>query len=173
MACASRAIACSRAMLCRSAQAGLFSVVRVLERCLNSLDTFPVAIDAGGIRELYGWRVCVRLAYEATRLRRHFLLVVSGILPYERGRDISIGSIQGERMDMTGELPIFRSIKQPGQFCCSGCASWSNQQFRQGEQLMKSCITAFVIAGIEYLHDFIQAYKEIQLRHLSAVLQTS
>src|SRR5260370_35788362 len=69
-------------------------------------------------------------------------------------------------MDMTGELPIFRSIKQPGQFCCSGCASWGNQQFRQGEQLMKSCIAVFIIAGLEYLHDFIEAYEEIQLRHL-------
>ena len=75
-------------------------------------------------------------------------------------------------MDMAGELPIFRSIKQPGQFCCSGRASWGNQQFRQGEQLTKSCIAVFVIAGIEYLHDFIEAYEEIQLRHLWAVCRT-
>src|SRR5260370_5555070 len=101
MACASRAIACSRAMLCRSAQAGLFSGVRVLEQCFNSLDTFPVAIDAGAIRQLYGWRVCVRLAYEATHLRRHFLLVVSGLLPYERRRDISLCTIQGEHLHIT------------------------------------------------------------------------
>ena len=63
-------------------------------------------------------------AYEATYLRRHFLLMSREIFSYVCRRDISISSIQRERMYMGGKLPVFRLIQQPGRVSVVILLTW-------------------------------------------------
>ena len=87
-------------------------------------------------------------------------------LPDTSRGNILIGGAQRERINILGELPVFRLIQKLSQFCCSRSPSWSNQQPCQCKKLVESSIAIFVLMRIKYLYDFVEANQKVELPHL-------